>query len=220
MKSRSFKLLLSSFFTVLLGGQIVLAETETLETINSKPKGYANTMGRTNGMYIETMYSMLKTEATASQSYVINPTVILNEPIHTVGFGVGYRRLRTLNIGLEVGGQVLQESNRLGNSYNAFYQLNGSVTYSFNSNLYGFGGPNLNYLAFVNNGDYSGVKSSPNFGGQVGLGYIHKGVYGKIGYQYMQYTSQLEYGRTVGSIVTINNDFKMSGVMTQLGYNF
>lgn len=215
MKTRSTFLLVYSFFTVLLGLDLVHAVTNS-ETVKTNSKLGSNR----GGIYVEALYSMLKTEGAKNQNYVINPTVILNQPIYTVGFGLGYRLLRSSNVGFEAGGQVIQESGQLGTSHSAFYQLNGNLTYSVNSNFYGFAGPSLNYLSFNSNTDYKSVQSSPALGGQLGLGYLYKGFYGKLSYQYMPFVSQFDYVRSTGGTVSINNDFKMSGLVTQIGYNF
>lgn len=223
MKNRSSLLQVSTFFAVLLSFQLGLANTQTTtpttDSLTTKPRVDTRSSGIANGMFVDAIYSVLKSEGT-QDSYVANPTVILNETIYTVGVGAGYRDLRPNKIGFEIGAQVTQDAGRSIGGNHTFLQLNGSVTYSVLTNIYGFGGPSINYLQFNNNDSLKNGKSSPGLGGQVGVGYFNRGFFGKISYQYMPYISQLDYNRSTGGFYSVNNDFTLSGVVTQVGYNF
>lgn len=212
------RVLVYSFFTVLVGFQLAFARMTVPESTMKRPSGIVDS--RTEGVFVEANYFMLRTEG-SSNHLVANPTVILNGTLYTAGFGLGYRLLRPMNIGFETGVQVIQESGRIGTDKSAFYQLNASLTYSLNSKVFGFVGPNLNYLNYTNRENMNiNAKTNPAFGGQIGLGYIFKGFFGKIGYQYMQIASDLEYRRTAFEVYTINNNFNMSGITSHIGYNF
>lgn len=207
-------------YAVLLSAAVSSANAPSYEISKTETNAVDNNSPKTKGLFVEALYSVLKTDGANSNNYVANPTVILNEPIYTAGFGVGYRQLNPSDFGFDVGAQLIQESGSLGKANPAFYQINGNLTYSVSQNFYAFAGPSINYLNFYNDGTFKSVKSSPTLGGQLGISYMLKGLYISASYQLMQFQSELGYSITPDDTISVNNDFKMSGLVTKIGYVF
>ena len=204
-------------------------------SLASKSEGSLSTQAKSkpiklgeNGMYVEAVFTSLNNqskyyearETKNGNEFLTSDTVGERAVLNAVGLGVGYRYSNVHSIGFDGGGQIIQESNRLGGTHSAFYQIMGNINYTFVPHFNAYVGTNITYIDSKMGNDYYNVNSEPNIGGQIGLGYSIKGFSVKLGFQYVQYKIQYQALTNSQEVISYKTDGADSGAITQIGYVF
>lgn len=231
MRSSSFFLRVFSVFAVVLNFQSAFGQSGQSDQ-SVKSEGVLSTRARVkpirlgeNGVYVEAAFTSLN--SSGARISEINGTTEPfgikasdgSNPAHLVGLGAGYRLIKTRALGFDVGGQLFQESNKLGGSHSIYYQVAGNLNYTFVPHFYGYVGPNVTVMELREAGRPGSATTIPEIGGQIGLGYAIRGFSMKLGFHHIQYKMEYDYWNQY-EYRTVRYEGGLNGVVTQIGYVF